>query len=182
MKTRTLKARILGSVLVGALAIGVALTAIGRDEPAPNPEERIRDVHTLAVTDLTDDRKLVGVAHDVFVATVVRQRGSTTGELPETQFDVRVVRAVKGSLTGDVVVSQQGGIDEKGVTVVVDGDAALEVGRTYLFASLTNETTGWHTLIPGYGTLSADSGGAKATLLDRFETAELTELPYAPQG
>lgn len=176
--------RLLGTVVAGTLAIGGALAIGGLDdEPAP-PEDRTYQVHTRSVTDLTDDRNLVGLAHDVFVATVVRERGHTTGEpLPETQFDVRVVRAVKGSLTGDVIVSQQGGTDARGDTVVVNDDAALEVGRTYLFASLTNEKTGWHTLIPSYGTLSADSSGTKAALLDRFEDAELTQVPYvAPQG
>lgn len=181
---RPMRTRILGSAVVGALAISAAIVITGLDdESAPAPDERLHQVDTLAVTDFSDDRKLVGLADDVFLATVVRQRGRTTGEpLPETQFDVRVAHAVKGSLKGEVVVSQQGGLDESGDTVVVDGDATLEVGRTYLFASLTNEATGWHTLIPHYGIRPAGPARTKAALLDRFEAAELTQVPYSPQA
>ena len=95
---------------------------------------------------------------------------------------MRVVRAVKGSLAGEVVVSQQGGLDEHGDPVEVDGDRPLEVGQTYLFASLTNEKAGWHTLIPHFGIRSARSSDAKTTLVDRFETAERTQVPYSPKG
>lgn len=159
-----------GAVLAGAALAG-AIGAIGGD-PAPTADERTHHVHTVDVADLTDDRQLVGLADDVFVASVVRERGGTIGEpLPETQFDVQVVEAIKGTLAGEVVVSQQGGADGEGNTVVVNDDRPLTVGRTYLFASLTNDATGWHTLIPVHGTRLAGTGAARAALVDRFEAA-----------
>lgn len=180
------RTRLLRPIVVAALAMGVAAAAVTAaridDSSATSSRDGVRHVETLAVTDLADDNKLVGIAHDVFVGRVVRQRGSTSEPLVETQFDVEVLRTVKGSLSGVVVVNQQGGIDERGDTVVVDGDPLLESGRTYLFASRTNETTGWHTLIPRYGILRADAAPAQANLVERFEAAQAAEVSYAPTG
>jgi hypothetical protein len=174
--------RTLGALVAGVLVAGAALAAVRLDRPVGDTvDEETHHVETLAVTDLSDDRKLVGLAENVFVGTVVREHGATVGEpFPETQYDVKVVRAVKGSLRGEVVVSQQGGLDEDGVTVTVDHDAPLEPGRTYLFASRTNTTTGWHTLIPHYGTLTADAAGTRTDLVTRFETAERAQVTYSP--
>ncbi len=182
-----MKTRLLGSVVVAALAMGIAGAAVAVawfDDSSTTPSGgNVRHAETLAVTDLADDRKLVGVAHDVFLGRVVRQRGSTTAEpLPETQFDVQVLRTIKGSLTDVVVVSQQGGMDERGDTVVVDGDALLQSGRTYLFATRTNEATGWHTLIPHYGILPADATHAQANLIERFQEARAAEVQYSPES
>lgn len=177
--------RILGSIVVGALALGVAgaVTMLDNSSTTPSSVESVGRVETLAVTDLADDRKLVGLAHNVFLGTVVEERGRTTSEpLPETQFAVRVLSTVKGSLTGVVIVSQQGGVDERGDTVIVDGDSPLRSGRTYLFAARTNEATGWHTLIPHYGILPVDDTRTQANLLERFRSARAAQVPFSPAG
>jgi len=177
------RARLLGAVVVAALAVGVAAAAVAGADSGTDPGPTVRHAETLAVTDLADDRKLVGVAHDVFLGRVEQQQGSTTGEpLPETQFEVQVLRTIKGSLSGVVVVSQQGGLDDRGDTVVVDGDALLASGRTYLFATRTNEATGWHTLIPRYGIVPADARDAQADLVARFQVARATEVQYSAEG
>jgi len=183
MTTRKLRPVVAMALAVG-IALAATLAATGRgDSSSTASSGGVRNAETLAVTDLSDDRRLVGIADDVFLGTVVRERGHTSGEsLPETQFDVRVTSAVKGSLRGDVVVSQQGGLDESGTMVRVDGDSPLEIGKTYLFASLTNEATGWHTLIPRHGIRPADSPAARAGMVERFEAAEATQVPFAPES
>jgi hypothetical protein len=177
--------RMIGSLAVAALAVGlVAAIAMSGNSPAPKTEEeRVANVETMAVTDLADDHKLVGFASDVFLGTVVTKRGTTMAEpLPETQFDVRVLRTVKGSLAGDVVVSQQGGVDEDGTKVVIDNDPLLKVGKTYLFASRTNEATGWHTLIPHYGIVPVSADRTGQALVERFFAAGAAEVPFAAEG
>ena len=169
------------TILGGTLAIAAAAAINGFDRPAtPAPESHVA---TLAVTDFADDRKLVGFADDVFVGKVVGERGTTQVEsLLETQFDVQVVRPIKGTLEGTIVVSQEGGVDEKGVTVTVDGDEPLAVGQTYVFASRTNPNTGWHTLVPAYGTVRVDADRTRTRLVDRFEAAEAAQVPYTPNS
>jgi len=169
---------------VVALAAGVAgvgaaglVSAIHRPEAPP---ERHR-VDTLAVAELSDDRQMVGLAEDVFLGSVVGELGTTRIDgVPETQFEVTVQHPIKGALTGTVTVSQAGGVDEEGDEYVVDEDDPLQAGRTYLFASRTNPDTGWHTLIPRYGTLAADTATDRLGLLARFERAEATQLAYDP--
>jgi hypothetical protein len=181
VRRRTTKARLAGTALVGALtaAVGVDIAGLA-DEPGAH-DDPISHVETLSVTDMSDDRKLVGWADDVFVGTVIDLDGRTTeGPLPETQYDVSVVDAIKGELTGDVVVSQQGGVTEGGTTVVVNDDDPLEVGLTYLFASRTDPDTGWHTLVPVHGTVLAGSGTTRTGVVDRFEAAEARQVPFTP--
>ena len=172
------------TILAGALAVGAVGTAAaigGVDRPAA-PDRAIEShVQTLAVTDFTDDRKLVGFADDVFVGRVVGERGTNiVGQTLETQFDVQVVRPIKGTLSGTVIVSQDGGVDDAGMTVIVDGDEPLAAGRTYVFASRTNPDTGWHTLVPSHGTVEVDSDTTRTRLVDRFESAEAAQVPFAP--
>jgi hypothetical protein len=174
--------RILASVTAGLLAVGVTAVVMSNNPSTTSSGQDVRQVETLAVTDLSDDRKLVGLSHNVFLGTVIQEQGKTTSEpLPETQYDVRVLRTVKGSVAGDVVVSQQGGMDENGDTVVVDGDVPLEIGQTYLFAARTNAATGWHTLIPHYGILPADAKGTRPDLLERFGAAKAVQVPFSPR-
>jgi hypothetical protein len=169
------------TIITGALAIGAAAAVTGLDRPtAPEPALE-RHVQTLAVTDFTDDRRLVGFADDVFVGKVVGERGtSIVGQTLETQFDVQVVRPIKGTLRGTVIVSQDGGVDDTGVTVIVDGDEPLTAGRTYVFASRTNPDTGWHTLVPSHGTVEVESDMTRTRLVDRFEAAVAAQVPFTP--
>jgi hypothetical protein len=182
MKTRL----IIGSVATAAFVAGsftAALNALDRSEPSPLAKRpTVNRVETVDATDLADDRKLVGLAHDVFLGRVVRERGRTIAEpAPEVQYDVQVLRAIKGGLSGIVVVSQQGGVDERGDVVIVEDDLPLRAGRVYVFATRTNPSTGWHTAIPKYGDLRVDSVEMQALLVQRFAAAHAAEIPFRPR-
>lgn len=92
-----------------------------------------------------DSQELVGVFHNIFVAKVVRQIGTTDrGSGIETQFLVEVVYNIKGNLNGVVTLNQQGGYQGDTLYVVADGDTILpgkdkeyllQPGSTYLFAA-----------------------------------------------
>ena len=116
-------------LLVAALAATVFVAA--RTTPGAEGHDRSGGVRDMGVTfahaaypfDVKDERKIVGVAENVFVGEVLEQVGSegivTRGRLtngdpieteqPRTQFSVRVKENVKGSLEGTVKVSQHGG-------------------------------------------------------------------------
>lgn len=155
---------------------------LGRTVTSADPGDlNIRRLEYSAVTELEDDRKLVGLADNVFIGEVVRKLGQTTdGPVPETQYAVNVQKAIKGTLSGEVVVNQQGGfLPETNELILIDGDALIEPGQTYLFATLTNDVTGWHTVIPGYGDLQVRSAQNRDELRARFSAARQNQIPLA---
>lgn len=109
------------------------------------------------VADFSNDQALIGAAHNVFIAKVLRIKGSENrGFGPETQVEVEVVDNIKGNLRGVVTVNQEGGY-EKGVLYVVADDASgiskkpqeylLQPGSTYLLATRYSAQNNWYTLI-----------------------------------
>ena len=94
-----------------------------------------------SITDFEDPRRLVGAADNVFVGRVEAQAGTKQlGDVPETQFRIQVQEQIKGKLTSDAVVNQQGGYVEGGL-VLPEGDSPLQLGRDYLF--VTRRLPGW---------------------------------------
>lgn len=148
---------------------------------------QVSRVETHDVTDLRDDRKLAGLADDIFVGEVVARAGETTGEgpneaLPETQFTVEVRRAIKGSLSGQVVVNQQGGFRSPNDKVLMEGDALVEPGKTYLFVTRTYTEKGWHTLVPVHGNVLVRDAAHRQDLERRFAQAHRVQVPFNPAG
>jgi len=145
---------------------------------------------------VTDDRELVGAAHNVFIGKVIAQTGNkpntppaeagdTPGFSPQTQFSVEVLENIKGKLNGIITVSQYGGYAEKsGVNqlVLFEGDKLLEPGKTYLFATRFNDIDGWHTITaPAYGNLPITDQTDYKNKLERFKKAFAQEIPIKEQ-
>jgi hypothetical protein len=143
------------------------------------------------VTDLSDDRKLVGLSHNVFFGQVESKSGSSlTKDLAETQFNVTVLETIKGSLSGDITVNQQGGTDGNGHKFRVEGDPdLLQPGKTYLFVTRANTASDKQTNAPGYGNIMLDvrddashreilSSEDANQLRTRFTEAYENEVPY----
>jgi hypothetical protein len=84
-------------VLAGLLIASFQLGSRQEDQS----DLTIRRVEASAVTDLADDRKLVGFADTVFFGEVVAKVGLVAeGALPETQYVVNVTEMVKGTPPG----------------------------------------------------------------------------------
>jgi len=128
-------------------------------------------------TDISDDRKLSGIAQNVFIGEVKAQVGTKKlNAFPESQFEVEVIQNIKGSLTGTVTVNQQGGFSGN-TLMLMQGDKMIEVGKTYLFATLQNTEQNWYTLIPVYGDILVENDIKKKELIDRFTRAHKEEIP-----
>lgn len=168
------------TLMVAALSAGLVAGGFGLTRRVGAPDDlAISRVDFSAVTDLSDDRKLVGLADSVFFGEVLAKAGSVDGELLETQFAVKVQEVLKGSLPPVVVVNQQGGYAD-GTLVLMDGDMLLEPGRSYLFVTRTYEAKGWHTLVPGFGDISVQSAKLRDELRSRFTAARDRQIPFSP--
>lgn len=166
------------------VAAATAIAGIGSHRSDDTSNRTTVSAETLAVTDLADDRKLVGLADSVFFGTVIAWSGQAEddeSQLPETQFSVSVDQVIKGSLSGTVTVNQQGGVRAgRKDTVALDGDQPLGVGKTYLFVTRTRPETHWHTLVPRYGDIEVRNPQQRNGLRNRFMHALEAEIPYRP--
>jgi hypothetical protein len=185
---RMINRRALGQMsLAAATVLAVSAGAVHLlPERSATAEPPITRVETFDV-DLTDDRRLVGFADDVFVGRVVGTAGGTSGEgpgevLPETQFTVQVLKAIKGTLSGRVVVNQQGGFTSAREKVLIEGDELLVGGQTYLFATRSYRERGWHTLVPVRGDVRVTSTAHLRNLERRFDVARSQQLPVGRAG
>ena len=124
----------------------------------PGREHRAeKSVHLDRGADLSDDRKLMGAMHNVFVGKVIERIGNKEDIIPLTLYSVEVVMNIKGNLQGTMTVSKSGGYTN-GVLYTLEDDTIfpggndntfLQTGATYLFATRYNynETQFWYHLI-----------------------------------
>ena len=129
-----------------------------------------QSVTLYGATDLSNDRKLAGISHDIFFGRVTESLGQTiVDESPETHFRVEVLEVLKGSLSGTIKVSQQGGTFEDGTLFRMEGDLTLlEHSKNYLLATLRSPKENSHMVTSGgYG---------------KYEILEGTGEPAGPVG
>lgn len=136
----------------------------------------VREAHANFIDDFSDKKKLVGATDNVFLGKVVEHAGAKSLDGgPETQFTVEVITNVKGNLSGNVLVNQQGGYieNEAGETelLLIEDDQLLVPGETYLFATRYLESENWHTVVPAFGDIKVDSDAKKSDLVKAFKEA-----------
>ena len=161
---------------LAGLAVAAALTVAARDDTPP------LTVHADNAVDTSDDRRLVGFADNVFVGRVLARSGQTDElSMPETQFRVEVLDTLKGSLSGTVTVNQFGGVAD-GRTVLLEGDALLEPGETYLLATRTRTDLGWETVVAQHGKVKLRGAEHGRQVRARFAEAREKQIPFTPAG
>lgn len=139
--------------------------------------------------DLGSYEGTVKAADNVFVGKVIKKTGARARyETPETQFEVEVIRNVKGNLQGTAIVSQEGGYKDgilyrssDDITATGDkpvkekDDGLMKEGETYLFVIMYSEMGKWQCILHhSYGTklLSNNKNLDKAALQSLYENDE----------
>jgi hypothetical protein len=147
--------------------------------------------------DVYDERRLIGVAENVFLGRVLSKIGEKPVKTsipndpgrPFAQFHVRVLEPIKASgprplKPGDgAVVAQEGG-HERGRPYVLVGEACgkeqqdepLEAGREYLFATYWDGGPGWHVLTAQPAGNRPVEKARREGLLARYREAAVTQV------
>ena len=150
-----------------------------------------RIVHLDLATDVTDDRKLAGIADNVFIGRVTKELGRTSDiGYRETQFRVEVLESLKGSLPAVVTINDNGStLHNGGVWIFEDALVLPEIDKSYLFATRYYQEKDWHTVVSGgYGRIEIAgsqnrtdgevlTGEATVNLRARFKIAVENQLP-----
>jgi hypothetical protein len=131
------------------------------------------------------DEQLVAFADNVFVGRVIERVGyeppsENMPSLPQTLFAVEVEENIKGSLSGTVVVVQDGGCDPRYDRVVlVNNDPLLKPGQEVVFSTRKQSPDGPH-LIAGsnYGDIRVETEEEKAEVIAKLQNGEKELVPY----
>lgn len=167
-------------VIVVALA-GVVTTIQSQMQPGFSYTE------ALYATDVSDPRQLVGLTENVFIGRVVSFNETHYPDgIPESLFTVEVLENIKGDLKAEVAVNQQGGVwlanddDTPSQLHLVNEDALLIPGQTYLFATLPHAEGRWHTLVPVYGDIAIKDDAHRAEVTAIYQNAVQNQILYDP--
>ena len=162
---------------------GVLVRWQGAHTAGVNTLDPIEDVgigHPIYALDPRDDRVMAAYATDIFIGEVLGQTGNTGAptsapgqEMPQSQFAVDVLQAVKGELEGVVTINQVGGLDAQAKRMMLlEGDALLRPGESSLFLVVHVPEMEWYQIVAaGHGHLPTDDPLDQATLVDRFTQA-----------
>lgn len=176
---RKLRSAPTAALLVTMAAVGCSTSSDADSGAAGSPVTQT--VHPHYVFDVQDDRQLAGFADNVFFGEVKEKVGQVYrggSDVPTTQFTVSISQVIKGTLADQVTVLQDGGYNtDTDEVLLVDGDPILEPGRTYLFAT-TNQPEGAQLVVAKYGDLPVTDPSQRALLLQRFELAVTTQIPF----
>lgn len=129
-------------------------SSIAAPTVVPSRPPIFRESEPRYTTDVTDQRRLAGLADTIFVGTVTGNNGIRFRHeiIAVTRFSVNVVQALKGNASGVVAVEQEGGHDpQTNITYTIKGDRALAVGASYLFATIMRPKEAVYSVISIYG-------------------------------
>jgi hypothetical protein len=124
-------------VIAPIIAASLALVIFAPNYFTNNPPENpiIRTIALSYAFDVTDTRRLVGWADNVFIGKVIRQDGTKSrNDIPETQFKVELSDNVKGKLNGTVILNQQGGYKGIELILIANEEAKQELIEKYTTA------------------------------------------------
>ncbi|MDQ0888602.1 hypothetical protein QFZ81_003690 [Paenibacillus sp. V4I9] len=167
-------------VIVTIIAASFALAIFAPNYFTNNHPENpvVRTIASSNSFDVTDTRRLVGWADNVFVGKVIKQDGTKSlDRAPETQFKVEVSDNVKGIFNGTVIVNQQGGF-KRNELILIENDQLLHEGQSYLFVTKHLKEENWNTLVPVYGDILIANEEAKKELIKKYTKAYKNEIPF----
>ena len=141
--TQIKKAAVAAILLVILIAVGAVYAAVSGS--ASGSDRHV--IPSSYIFDVSDPRLVAGYADNVFVGRVER-RVDVESDAQRTLYAVKVLERLKGTVSGEVTVSQLGYVDGEDVYVLED-QPLLVVGRTYLVATTDGQPDGNQTLIGG---------------------------------
>ena len=136
-----------------------------------------------------DDRKLPGLAHNIWFGQVVGKTGQVEDSVPATHYSVTALESINGELPCMVTASQEGADMSNGQKFRIQGASyLLKLGKSYLFVTRTDPASEYHTVVPGVGNqlLDVENNASRAdalgsadanSLRERFEDAIANEEP-----
>ncbi len=176
--------------------------AAGAPDDAHRPEHHARPLpdEMLYSYDIEDERIVIGLSENVFLATVTRKVGEERAETsipgdpgrPQLQFRVRVVGSAKATGPAPLrpgktaTVNQEVGVDPESGRIVPVGaaycgqhrrDALLRPGSSYVFSTYYEPGRNLHTLIAqptgAVPVASEEEGRALIAAYRRYEAEEI---------
>ncbi|MDF2946073.1 MAG: hypothetical protein K0S51_752 [Bacillales bacterium] len=143
-----------------------------------NLEKEPVEMSPIFISDFSDDKELVGFSDTVFIGKVNSKLGTKkVNNGPETQFKVKVIEEIKGSLDTTVIVSQEGGYIRKQL-FVMKGDKLIEEGKIYLFAGRYDEIKKDILVVPIHGKVEIEIDSKIPEFSNRFKLAHKNEKYY----
>jgi hypothetical protein len=142
-------------------------------------------IFATSLFDFSKKNELVGGSENVFIAKVSHQTGDIIGKsgLPNTQFEVNIIRNIKGKLDGAVTVNQKMGyeVNEFGQRELIkfDNQELLVPGHIYLFATIYYPDMNYHSAVPVYGEVPIDNESIGETVSVYLEAFKNQIIPEA---
>jgi hypothetical protein len=134
------------------------------------------------------DEELVKFADNVFVGRVIKRVGyeppsENTPPLPQTLYSVKVKENIKGSLSGTVVVVQDGGCDPRYDRIVlVNNDDLLRPGQEVVFSTKRQSPDGPHLIVgSNYGDIEVRTEEQRAKVISRLKNDKKELVPSPGQ-
>ncbi|MBW3631674.1 MAG: hypothetical protein KY456_01465 [Chloroflexi bacterium] len=178
-------------LVILTLAVGLSLGATGavlvrwhgERTAGANARDAVKETgvgHPIYALDPRDDLAMAAYATDIFIGRVLGQTADACAptsapgqEVPQSQFAVEVLHAVKGEAEGVVTINQVGGLDAQARRLMLlDGDTLLRAGRSELFLVVYVPEMEWYQIVAaGHGHLPADDAAEREALIDRFTQA-----------
>lgn len=164
--------------LVGFISLGAitynSLDSINAETAKEETKIVYRDANYIG--NFEDQRQVAGAAQNIFIGQVIKQSGTESrNDFPETQYEVKVLKNIKGKQKGLITVNQQGGYrkntEEQDELVLFEGDKLLQEGKLYLFATRYSEEKDWNTVIPQYGDVLIEGEEKQNKLVQEFTKA-----------
>lgn len=150
------------------------------------------NIEATYVIDPTNERKLVGLADNVFVGRVVRQVGDEPLQsshpdypVPQGQYAVVVEQNIEGLLGGTVVVNQTGGYDPVAQEdVLFENDPLLKAGEVAVFMTTQDEGMGvFHQIVAQpYGHVTVATEAERVAVVAKLTQAVAEQIPFDPNN
>jgi hypothetical protein len=180
--------------LVAAILVGCGQVPSGSDRGQTTSERTSAQVdcrpgarvdNVVSDPPYIDDEKLVDFADNVFVGRVVKRVGyeppsENAPPLPQTLFAVKVEKNIKGSLSGTVMVAQDGGCDPRyGRIVLVNNDNLLQPDQEVVFSTRKQSPDGPHLIIgSNYGDIRVGTEEREAEVIAKLKNDKKDLAPF----